>query len=162
MWKNPTWMGDNSWLAEAIVEESCIAVTNGSYMADLYPHIHSAALVIECKRGRGRLWCSFPEQAINAGSYRGKLANLMAIHLLLLATNKVHLGLQGSVTIYSNCMSGLDKVQHLPPYRIQLRCQHSNILKNILVNCVDLSFARHYRHVKAHQDDGTEYQLFSR
>jgi hypothetical protein len=162
MWENLTWTGDNSWLVEAIAEESCIAVTNGLYMANLYLHIHSAALVIECTRGRGRVWCSFPEQAINAGSYWGKLAGLMAIHLLLLATNKVHPGLRGSVTIYSDCMSGLNKVQHLPPYWIPLRCQHSDILKNILINCVNLSFARHYQHVKAHQEVGTEYHLLSR
>jgi hypothetical protein len=162
MWENLTWTGDDSWLAEAIAKESCIAVTNGLYMADLYPHIHSAALVIECTRDRGRLWCSFPEQAINTGSYRGKLAGLMAIHLLLLATNKVHPGLRGLVTIYFDCMSRLDKVQHLPPYWIPSRFQHSNILKNILVNCVGLSFAWHYRHVNAHQDDSTEYHLLSR
>ncbi len=162
MWDNLTWTGDDSWLAEAIAEESCITVTNGLYMANLYPHIHAAALVIECTRGRGRLWCSFPEQAINAGSYRGELAGLMAIHLLLLATNEIHPGLRRSVTVYSDCMSGLDKVQHLPPYRISSRCQHSNILKNILVDCINISFARHYQHVKAHQDGGTEYHLLSR
>jgi hypothetical protein len=83
----------------------------------------------------------------------------MAIHLLLLATNEAYPGLQGSITIFSDCISGLDKVQHLPPYQIPSRCRHSNILKNIMVNCVDLSFTRHYQHVKAHQDDGTNYHL---
>jgi hypothetical protein len=83
----------------------------------------------------------------------------MAIHLLLLATNEVHPGLRGSVTIFSECMSGLNKVQHLPPYQIPSQCKHSNILKIILVHCADLSFKRHYQHVKAHQDDGTEYHL---
>ena len=43
MWENLTWKGDNSWLVEAIAEESCIAVSYGLYMADLYPHIHSVA-----------------------------------------------------------------------------------------------------------------------
>ncbi len=116
MWANLTWMGNDSWIAEVIADDSCIAVTNGLYMADLYPQTHSAALILECTKGRERLWYSFPEQAINPGSYRGELAGLMAIHLLLLATNKVHPGLQGSITIFSDCISGLNKVQHLPPY----------------------------------------------
>jgi hypothetical protein len=69
MWENLTWTGNDSWIAEAITNDSCIAVTDSLFMADLYPQIHTAALVIEYTKGRGRLWCSFPEQAINAGSY---------------------------------------------------------------------------------------------
>jgi hypothetical protein len=60
MWENLQWVGDDVW-AEAIAKESMIAVTDGSYMKDLYPNIHSAALVLECSKGCGRLWCSFPE-----------------------------------------------------------------------------------------------------
>jgi hypothetical protein len=86
----------------------------------------------------------------------------MAIHLLLLATNEVHPGLHGSVAIFSNCISGLNKVQHLPPYWIPLQCQHSDILKTVLVHCTNLLFTRHYQHVKAHQDNSTEYNLLPR
>jgi hypothetical protein len=78
-------------------------------MADLYPQIHSAALVLECTKSRGRLWCSFPKQAINAGSYQGELAGLMAIHLLLIATNEVHPGLQGYITIFLTVLADLIK-----------------------------------------------------
>jgi hypothetical protein len=31
-----------------------------------------------------------------------------------------------------------------------------------MVNCTHVSFTQHYRHVKAHQDDGTDYHLLSR
>jgi hypothetical protein len=31
-----------------------------------------------------------------------------------------------------------------------------------MVNCTDLSFTQHYRHIKAHQDNGTDYHLLSR
>jgi hypothetical protein len=130
MWENLTWTGDHLLIAEVIADDSCIAVTNRLYMADLYPQIHSAALVLECTKGRGRLWCSFPEQAINAGSYRGKLAGLMAIHLLLLATNEVHPGLQGSITFFSDCISRLDKAQHLPPLLEAFKASYS-IISNV-------------------------------
>ncbi len=159
MWENLSWIGDNSWIAEAIADNLCITVTNGSCMADSYPQTHADALVIECTKGRGQMWCSFPKQAINAGNYLGELADLMRIHLLLLTTNEVHPGLRGSVIFYSDSLSGLDKVQHLPPYRIPSCCQHFDILKNIMVNCSNLSFTRHCKHVKAHQDNSTEYHL---
>jgi hypothetical protein len=53
-------------------------------------------------------------------------------------------------------------VTYLPPYRIPSRCKHSNILKNLLVNCQDLTFSIHYSHLKAHQDDKTAFNKLSR
>jgi hypothetical protein len=61
MWDNLRWVGDDDWIAIAIAEGTCIAITNGLYMKDLYPNIQSAALVLKCTKGRGRLWCSSPE-----------------------------------------------------------------------------------------------------
>ncbi len=57
MWKNLQWMGDDDWIATAIAEGTCRAVTDASYMEDLYPHIHSAMVILECTKGRGRVWC---------------------------------------------------------------------------------------------------------
>jgi hypothetical protein len=79
-------------------------------MEHFYPQIHSAAFVLECTNGRGRLWGSFPEASRSACSYRGKLVGLMAIHLILLAINKVNPDITGSVHIYSNCLGALEKV----------------------------------------------------
>jgi hypothetical protein len=162
MWKNLSWVGKDNWIGEAIKDKSCIAVTNGSYMKHLFPSIHSAVLVLECSKGRGGLWCSFPEQSSIACSYRGELVGLMAIHLLLLAVNEVTPTLTGSVHIYSNCLRALDKVKHLPPFQIPARWSHSDVLRNILTNCNSLSFDRLYLHVKAHQDDMEEYKNLSR
>jgi hypothetical protein len=76
----------------------------------------------------------------------------MAIHLRLLAVNETYPALQGSVHIYSDCLSALDKVRNLPPARIPANWAYSDVLKNILVNCRGLTFDRIYSHVKAHQD----------
>ena len=127
-------------------------------MKDLYLHIQSAAVVLECTRGRGRLWCSFSEASKVACSYCGELIRLMVIHLILLAINEVNLGLRDSVHIYSNCLGALDKVKNLPSSRMPLGLSHSDVLKNILMNCSNLSFARFYSHVKAHQDNKVEYK----
>jgi hypothetical protein len=104
MWDNLQWVGNDDWLAIAIAEETCIVVTDhGSYMRDLYSTINLAVVVLECTKGRGRIWCLFLEASHAACSYQGELIGLMAIHLILLAINKVNPGLTGSVHIYSDC-----------------------------------------------------------
>ncbi len=94
---NLQWVGDDNWMTVAIAQGTCIAVTDGSYVKDLYLNIHSAAVVLECSQGRGGVWCSFPEGSWVACSYHGKLVALMAIHLILLAINEEKSGLQGYV-----------------------------------------------------------------
>jgi hypothetical protein len=64
--------------------------------------------------------------------------------------------------VVSDCLGALGWVVHLPPYRILSRCRHSDILKNILVNCRNLTFSVHYSHVKVHQDDKTSFERLSR
>jgi hypothetical protein len=41
-------------------------------------------------------------------------------------------------------------------------CKHSDILKNILNACAQLSFQRKYVHVAAHQDDVSDFHSLSR
>ncbi len=105
---------------------------------------------------------TFSEGLLVANAYRGELLGLTAIHLILLSVNKLHRDLLGSVEIVSDCLGALKRVTHLPPYRIMLRCCHSNILKTILVHCRDLSFTTHYLHVRVHQDDSTTFAQLSR
>ena len=86
----------------------------------------------------------------------------MAIHLILRGVHEVSPGLTGSVHIVSDCLGALCKVKNLPPYRIPTQCSHSDILKNIMVNCSTLSFKRIFSHVKAHQDNIIEYGSLTR
>lgn len=162
LWDSLRLVGNDDWLAEAIADNSCMAVTDGSFIRELYPNMNSAAFVFECTKGRGRLIGSFSEQALAACAYRGELLGLMAIHLILLSVNRVRKELKGSVHIYSDCLGALNRVKHLPPHRIPTRCKHSDILKNILVNCSDLSFERIYSHVSAHQDDDDDFHELER
>ena len=144
------WYGDDGWLAEAIADNSLMAVTDGSYIRERYPNINSACFVFVCTKGRGRLIGSFPEQTLAACAYRGELLGLLAIHLILLSVNKIQPTLQGSVHIYSDCLGALNKVKHLPPHRIPTSCKHSDILKTILIHCNNLSFEQLFSHVDAH------------
>lgn len=111
--------------------------------------------MLECSKGRGRIFGSFPEQSKRACAYRG-------IHLILLAINKVCPNLPGHVQIYSDCLGALKRVSTLPDNRLPFGCKHSDILKNIMVNCSKLSFDCKYLHVIAHQDDGMSYHKLKR
>ena len=150
------------WLVEAIADNSLVAVSDGSFIKTLHPHLCSAAAILECTKGRGRLVLSFSEKCLQANAYRGELMGLLAVHLLLLSINKTRPDLKGSVHIYSDCLGALQKVEQLPPGRLPSKCRHSDILKNILVNCKELSFSVQYSHVYAHQADHKDFEDLDR
>jgi hypothetical protein len=104
----------------------------------------------------------FSESLVVANAHQVELLGLMAIHLMLLSVNKIHPTLGGSVEIISDCLGVLNRVSYLPPYQIPSRCRHSNILKNILVHCRELSFITYYSHIKVHQDNNTSFNQLSR
>ena len=162
LWKDMSITGGVDWIAEAIEDGTLLTVTDGSYIRELHPHLCSAAFILECTKGRGQIIGYFSEATLAANAYRGELLGLMAIHLLLLSVNKVHPSLTGEVDIVSDCLGALSRVSNLPAYRIPSRCKHSDILKNILINCRDMSFTLHYSHVKAHQDDDADFSSLSR
>ena len=148
LWDYLRLVGEESWLEEAIQDRTCLAVIDGLYMKELYPDLCSAAFFLECSKGRGKIFGSFQEQSVVVSAYRGELLGIMAIHLILLEVNKVSPTLQGRAQIYSDCLVALETVDTLPTKRIPCRYKHSDILKNIMVNCWNLTFACSYSHVK--------------
>ena len=162
LWEKMSVSGGTEWIRHSIDDGSLVAVTDGLYIRELYPNLCSAAFVLECSKGQGRIVGSFSERMDVANAYQGELLGLMAIHLILLSVNKINPTLKGRVEIVSDCLGAMKRVSCLPPYRIPSRCRHSDILKNILVHCKDLSFATYYTHIKAHQDDHTSFQNLDR
>ena len=74
MWESLNLAGDgkdeaDAWLREAIEENTLVAVTDGSYMKELYPNMNSCAFILECSRCRGRMSGAFSEQTMAACSY---------------------------------------------------------------------------------------------
>jgi len=69
MWEGLRISGDGTWVREAIRDNSLVAVTDGSYMKDLFPNMNSCAFIFECTKKRGRMTGAFPEQTAEAGSY---------------------------------------------------------------------------------------------
>jgi hypothetical protein len=135
LWEYMSIKEGTDWIAQAIMAGSLVAITDRSYIRQIYPQLCLAAFVLECAHGRGRLIGSFKEASKAANAYRGESLGLMAIHLILISMNQVLKSLSGNVQVVSNCLGALQWVTYLPPYCIPSRCKHSNILKNILVNC---------------------------
>ena len=154
--------GKDDWIEKAIVNRSCVAVTNGSYMGGLYTNVCSTDFIFECTNVTGRLVGSFPETNVSENAYRGELLGLMAIHLILRIINEMSPALSDLVTIISDCLGEIGRVRHLPPHRIPSRCKHLDIIKNIIVSCCDLTFQRLFEHVDAHQDDRGSYESLTR
>jgi hypothetical protein len=129
MWESFNISGNISWREALIKDNSCMAVTDGSYMKEVYPVINAAAFMFECTRGQGRIIGSFVKHTPDAGSYRGELLGLTAKQLILKGVHKFNPTLQGSVHILSDCLGALNKVENLPPYCIPTKCSHLDILK---------------------------------
>ena len=115
MWESLRLFGNEDWIKGAIERSSLVCVTDGSYIRETLPELCSAAFILECSEGTGRIVGSFPESSKVANAYRGELLGLMAIHLILLAANKVWPSLQGCAKVYSDCLGALQKVTTLPP-----------------------------------------------
>ena len=146
-----TWMckslrlvGSDEWIKDAIEGWTLVAVTDGSYIKERYPHLCLADFILKCSKGSGRMFGFFPECSQGVNAYRGELMGLMVIHLILLAANKLWPRIRGRAVIYSDFLGALGRVANLPPHRIPTKCWHSDILKNILVNCTSLSFTLVY------------------
>ena len=73
IWDDLQVTGGTNWLAQAIADNSLVAVTNGSYIKEHHPELCSAAFVLECTKNRGRLVGAFAEASVAANAYRGEL-----------------------------------------------------------------------------------------
>jgi hypothetical protein len=93
--------GGFEWVEHAILEGPLVAVTDGSYIGEQYPNLCSAAFILECSKGRGRVYGLFSEALLVANAYQGELLGLMAIHLILLSVNTICPQLSGSIKVVS-------------------------------------------------------------
>ena len=71
MWKSLRIVGIDEWIKDAIEGWNLVAVTGGSYIKESYPHLCSAAFILECSKGSGRVFGSFPDFSQGANAYRG-------------------------------------------------------------------------------------------
>ena len=99
-----------------------MVVTYESYIREFIHNVCSAEFVLKCSEWRGQITGSFTEQSNNDNAYRAELLGLLAIHLLLLAANRVRPDLTGAVSVVSDCLGALGKVSTLPENWIPSWC----------------------------------------
>ena len=86
MWSNVyNERGDLQWLVDAMLNGTVIWVTDGSYIREIAPLISGAGWLVYCTTAKCKLHGSFFERSAKAGSYRGELLGLLAIHTLVAA-----------------------------------------------------------------------------
>jgi hypothetical protein len=161
LWEHISITGRVTWLETSIADSTLVAVTD-DYIRELFPNLCSAAFVLECSKGWGRIIGAFLEAIHVVNAYRGEILGLLAIHLIILSINKMNRKLLVSVEIVSDCLGALKRVTRLPPYRIPSRCRHLDILKTIPVHCRGLSFTTYYSYIMAHQDNNASFSKLSR
>jgi hypothetical protein len=55
LWENMTMTGSTTWISKSITNSTLVAVTDGSYIRELFPNLCSAAFVLECSAGYRRI-----------------------------------------------------------------------------------------------------------
>ena len=91
MWTNVVNEGKHlRWVVDALKNGTAIWVTDGSYNRTVAPHISGAGWLIYCTSCNRKLYGSFVEYSAKAGSYRGELLGLLAIHVLLAAMEEFY------------------------------------------------------------------------
>ena len=61
MWRSLQIFGNDGWLKRAIERHTLMAVTDVSYMQEMYPNICSVVFILESREGSGRIVGSFAE-----------------------------------------------------------------------------------------------------
>jgi hypothetical protein len=61
LWEHVYITGGDTWIEESIADGTLVVVTDGSYIRELFPNVCSATFVLECSKGRGRIFGAFTE-----------------------------------------------------------------------------------------------------
>jgi hypothetical protein len=80
--------GGTAWVDKSILDGTLVGMTVGFYIRELFPNLCSAAFVLKCSKGQGRVVGLFSKTLIVVNAYCGELLGLIAIHLILLSVIK--------------------------------------------------------------------------
>ncbi len=157
MWEHTTLVGQPSWIAMAIRNNTLMAATDGSYMRHLAQDSCAAAFVLECSRGSGKFTGVFAVSGKASNAYRGELLGLLAVHLVLQSVQETSPNLRGSAEVYCDCLGAINKVTLLRQQRIPTRTKHSDILKLVAAAKAALEIDIKYSHGAGRQDSLLDY-----
>jgi hypothetical protein len=99
-------------LKDALKRVSAILVTDGSYSQTRGSHVSRAGWIVACRKSWELLKGSFFELSLDAGSYRGELLGLVALHTLVLQLCKYYHITSASRKIICDNKAALRKASH--------------------------------------------------
>lgn len=154
------WMWDHVELplgldtvVESISSGTAVFVTDGSYNRGIRRDLDAAGWLIYCTNCRRILLRgSFHERNAKAGSYRGELLGLLAIHAFLLAVETIYLlppAYRGLVVCDN--LGALNKAQEKRK-KIPAGAKHADIRRCLRKARAKLVGSLTYKHVYGHQD----------
>jgi hypothetical protein len=153
MWEN-IHKGDINvgWIKVAITEGSCLGVTNGSYDRERARTVSGLGWVICCTKTRCLLRGLFFEILPKAGSYRGELLGLIALHTFIAAVAKFYRLDLACRKICCNNVLALGQSSKKSRKRVSLGIKHLDLHRTIRTIKCTVKFCMTYSHVHAHQD----------
>ena len=147
----PSSRRDLSWLVAAVRNGTAIWVTDGSYDRKRAPTVSGAGWTVYCTRTRKQLICSFYEHSPKAGSYRGELLGLCAIHLFLLALEEFYDLPSTTGEIHCDNRGALHQ-SSWKPRRVKTGASCADVLRSIRNTKQHLKATFKYKHVNSHMD----------
>ena len=158
MWSNIVNEGrDLQWVVAALQNGTGVFVTDGSYNRTVAPLVSGAGWLLYCTESKHKLYGSFYERSPRAGSYRGELLGLLAIHVLVGALEAYfNIPTRGGKICCDN-QGALSKSAEMRR-RIPVGAAEADIKRAFRNVKTGLKATFHYEWVESHQD---RYQLWS-
>jgi hypothetical protein len=146
-------------MVDAIASGSAVLVTDGSYSLKIWSDIDGASWMIYCRTRRKVVFKgSFYEWCGNAGSYRGELLGLLAVHVIVLAVERFYNLPSGPCGLVAcDNLGGLNKSRE-GRKKIPLGAKHADILQCLHRVHAALKGTLQYEHVYGHQDKHKTWQ----
>ena len=163
------WMWDNVHLpfgldavVDAVTNGTAVYVADGSYMRKLASDVDGAGWLIYCRRRRQIiLKGSMAERNSMAGSYRGELLGLLAIHVWVTALEEYYgLPAGNRGTVACDNLGALNRCQKRRK-KISPRSKHADILRVFRTLFRRSTGHFTYQHVYGHQDRNRTWNQLS-
>jgi hypothetical protein len=130
MWDHVQLQGPLATIAQAFRQGTAVCVTDVSYNPSLSPRTNGAGWLIYCSRSHRTLVTGsfFEDHPLAAGSYRGELLGLVALHFFALAIKRFfNLPDQPFRKLCCNNQSALFKAKWFKK-RVSLGTKHADLL----------------------------------
>jgi hypothetical protein len=137
---------DVGWIRDTLVNGTLIGVTDRSYDKIKDQMVSGAGWLLTCRASHRTLQGSFYEISPKAGSYRGELLGLVAIHTLIFAIAKFYFLVMVSAKICCNNMMALNQSSKSRK-QVSPEIKHSDLHRAIRTCKCTINMVLRYKHV---------------